>query len=470
MTGRILDLAGANALMLLLGVGLLPPLRLVRTRRELLGRLPLAYAVGLAATGILAADLAVVDVPVGWILLAAVAVVVAAVGLRRLPGGGPLRLPRPAWAAAPAYAVLGVVVAFGVPLAKLLAVNPLNAIDGWVIWGLRARALYDFGHPVAPVFTDPAYQALQHPLLLPALEALDFRVMGGFDGTLVHLQLLGFAIAFVGGAWGLLRTRVPPLLRAAVLLAAVTAPTFLNQLPSNYADMPLAIFVALGLAALATDQLPAAALFLGAGALTKNEGEVFALTAFIAAALVARRARLRPLALAAVAVFAVDLPWRIWIWAHHVKIAEYSISNLFSPSYLWAARGRVGPSAHELVHQIWRLESFSFVVPLVLAGFAGAVVLRRFRMAAFGAVWLALSFAGLLAIYWISTNPIKSHLTDSADRTIDSLVFGGLLLVPLLLAVEREPEARELARNGDGRLDVEDLRDLRVLPDQVAGT
>jgi hypothetical protein len=445
VTSKIVAIAGANALMLVFGAGLLPLLRLAHTRRELLARLPLAYAVGLAATGILAADLAVVDVPVGWVLLAVFAVVAAALGLRRLPGGRPLlRQLAGRRLDLPAYAVLGVTAAFVVPAAKLLAVNPLNAIDGWVIWGLRARALYDFGHPVAPIFTDPAYQALQHPLLLPALEALDFRVMGGFDGTVVHLQLLGFAIAFVGGAWGLLRTRVPPLLLAAVLLAAVTAPTFFNQLPSNYADVPVAVFVALGVAALGTGQLPAAALFLGAAALTKNEGEMFALTAFVAAALVARRAQLRPLALAALAVIAVDLPWRIWILVHHVKIAEYSISDVFHPSYLYDHRGRLAPSAHELWHQLWRLESFSFVVPLVLVGFAGALVLRRFRIAAFGAAWLLLSFGGLLAIYWISTNPLESHLTDSADRTVDSLVFGGALLVPLLLAFEREPESGEL--------------------------
>jgi hypothetical protein len=138
------------------------------------------------------------------------------------------------------------------------------------------------------------------------------------------------------------------------------------------------------------------------------------------------------------------LPWRIWIWIHHVKIAEYSISNLLDPAYLYDHRDRVGPSAHELWRQLWRLESFSFVVPLVLCGFAGALVLRRFRMAAFGAAWLLLSFAGLLAIYWISTNPLKSHLTDSADRTIDSLIFGGALLVPLLLTFERQPESGEL--------------------------
>ena len=71
VTMRVLALVAANVLMLGLGAGLLPLLRLARTPQELLARLPLAYAVGLAATGILAAELALVDVPVGWIALAA---------------------------------------------------------------------------------------------------------------------------------------------------------------------------------------------------------------------------------------------------------------------------------------------------------------------------------------------------------------------------------------------------------------
>ena len=98
----------------------------------------------------------------------------------------------------------------------------------------------------------------------------------------------------------------PPFLLAVTLLAIVTAPTFFNQLQTNFADIPLAMLIALGVAALAAwlrsgepGLLPAAALFLGAGALTKTEGQLFALAAFLAARLVARRAQLRPLALAA---------------------------------------------------------------------------------------------------------------------------------------------------------------------------
>src|SRR4029079_358589 len=47
--------------------------------------------------------------------------------------------------------------------------------------------------------------------------------------------------------------------------------------------------------------------------------------------------------------------------------------------------------------------------------------------------WLVPWFAGLVAIYWISTNPVTSHLYNSSDRTIDALVIGGALMVPVLL-------------------------------------
>jgi hypothetical protein len=443
VTDRILALVVANVLMLALGAGMLPLLRLARTRRELLTRLPLAYPVGIAGTGILTAHLALLHVPIGRIGLPVLSATSLVLGLRRLPGGHRSRRARNVIRALPALTLLAVTAAFFVQATRLFAVKPLVEFDGWAIWATRAQALYDFGHPVAPVFTDPTYPALQYPLLLPSLEALDFRFMGTFDGSLIHLQLLGFAIAFVSGAWILLRNQAPSVLLAAVLLAIVTAPTFFHQLPSNFADVPLALFVALGVASLAAwlasggqGLLPAAALLLGAAALTKNEGELFALAAYASAFLAAGRSRRRPVALAAAATFALELPWRIWVQAHHLPTRDYALSNLFDPSYLWHHRSRVGPSAHELLTQIWASGSWSYIVPLVLLGLAAAPLMRRTRVAAFGAAWLVLSFAGLVAIYWISRNPLSSHLFNSSDRTIDSLVIGGALLVPVLLSTE----------------------------------
>jgi hypothetical protein len=437
----VIPIAVANLLMLALGAGLLPFLGAASTRRELVVRLPLAYAVGLAATGIASAHLALVHVPVGRAglpLLAAASVAAGAWRLRR--DREPLRL---RLHVEPAYIVLALALVLFVRALRLFAVKPLLEFDGWAIWATRARALYDYGHPIAPVFTDPVYPALQYPLLLPSLEALDFRFLGRFDGALLHLQLAGFALAFLGGAWVLLRDHVRPLLLASVLLAIVAAPTFFAQLQTNYADVPLAIFVALGLASLATGRHRLAALFLGAAALTKNEGEMFALAALVAGVVVVPRRRWLDLAACAVGVLVIDMPWRIWVQAHHLPTRDYALSNLFHPAYLWDHRSRVRPAAGELWTQLGRHDAFGYLWLLVLGAVVVGLLLRQ-RAAFFAAAWLVLSFVGLLLIYWISRNPLTSHLYNTSDRTIDSLVFGAALLVPVLLAVQREPEPGEL--------------------------
>jgi len=337
MTTSVLEIVAANALMLATGVGLLPILGVAKTRRELVRRIALAYPVGLAATGILSATLVVVDVPIGWPSLGAAAALALAVGHRSvgfLPAGrGPARrhvLGRLSLVAA---------AAFLVEASRLLAVRPLSDNDAWQIWGLRAEALYDFGRPVSPIFTAPQYPELQHPLLLSALQALDAHAIGRWDGTLLHLQLAGFALAFVLGGWGLLRDRASSSLLGLTLLAVLTAPSFFAQLQTNYADIPLAVFAALGVAALGvwlsareTSALALAALFLGAAALTKNEGEMFALAAFVAAAIVCGRARLPALALAALAALLADLPWRIWLAVNHVRITDFSLATCSTPA------------------------------------------------------------------------------------------------------------------------------------------
>jgi hypothetical protein len=379
-----------------------------------------------------------VHVPVGWVALLVLAAASLVLGLRRLESVTlQPRLPR--WNELPSLAALGVAAAFLVAAARLFFVKPLWETDGWLIWGLRARALYEYGHPVAPVFTSPLYPGISYPLWLPALEAVDFRAMGAFDGTLVHLQLLGLAVGFVGGGWVLLREHAPRILLASVLVAVLTAPSFFNQLQMNFADVPLAMLLALGLGALAAwlrrsdpGLLAAAALFLGASTLTKAEGELFVLSAFLVAAVAARRAQLRPLGIAALVVLAIDLPWRIWLRVHDVQ-GVYSFSRLLSPSYLQSHAWRVSPTVSELVDQIRATRSWSYLVAFVLVGLCGAVLMREFRVTGFAVGWLVVSFAGLVAVYWISPLPVTDHLANSADRTIDSLVIGAALLVPVLL-------------------------------------
>src|SRR5207248_1388486 len=100
----------------------------------------------------------------------------------------------------------------------------------------------------------------------------------------------------------------------------------------------------------------------------KNEGELFVLAAFVAAALAARRPQVRPLVYAALVVLAIDLPWRLWVQLRHVKNAAYSLSSLFSPRYLSEHTFRLSPSVHELLFQMRRIEAWSYVDLLILGG------------------------------------------------------------------------------------------------------
>ena len=141
-----------------------------------------------------------------------IAAVVLFFGLRRTRGAtasNTVLLAEPRWSR---WIGGGALVVSLVLLAHAWAtyeIRPLLEWDGWAIWGTRSRALYEFGGATGPVFTSDVYLPLQHPLLLPSLDAIDFRAMGTYDPTLVHVQLALLAFGFLLGFVSLLRDRVP---------------------------------------------------------------------------------------------------------------------------------------------------------------------------------------------------------------------------------------------------------------------
>jgi hypothetical protein len=457
MTGSLLGLVAANVLYFSIGVGLLPILRIAGTWAEVLARLPLAYLLGVASTAILAAHLALVEVPLGLAELVVVAGLVLLLAWRRLrgtPASNNVPLARePGWSTAVGGAALVVGAVLLVHAWRTFEIRPLLEWDGWAIWGTRARGLYEFGGATGPVFTAQEYLPLQHPLLLPALEAMDFRAMSAFDPTLIHVQLLLLAIGFLAAFATLLRGFVPEYVIGLVGLALIAAEPVLKQLSTNMADVPLALFVGLGLAGLGrwlvtneTWPLVGGAVFLAAATLTKSEGALFALVALVAA-IPAARDRLRSLGFAALGVALVLLPWRLNVALRDLPLVEYDLSNAFSPSYLSDHSDRVSPAARGLSEEIFTLDWG--VIPLVFAAaLLAAVAARRYAFAAFAAIWVALAFFGLLVVYWISTIPIQLALVWSGDRTIITLVVGAASLAAVLAgaalsASREEPERVE---------------------------
>jgi hypothetical protein len=443
MTGSLAGLLFANALYLVIGVALLPLLRIARTRGELAARLGLGYMLGVAATGALSAHLALIGVPIGpleLVVLALLSGIPAWRRVRRFPEQPSDTLSLGAgWidAASRLVGVASLVVTL-VLLAhaeRAFAVRPLVEWDGWAIWAMKARALYDFGGVAHGVFTTQPYGPLQHPILLPALEANGFRSMGAFDGTLIHVQLILLAFGFAAALWTLLRGRVPAALVGATILAIVAADSTLRQLAGNLADVPLAFFVALGVVALAralldngSGLLPAAAIMLGAATLTKPEGLLFAAAALVPFVLIART-RSSLLTVATVALLL--LPWRIFVAVHGLKNPEYNFGDALNPTYLSDHSDRVRPAFWGVWHQVWS-SGWGWLVPLAVVAFTGALLARRWRLTAFAGAWALLSFGGIVLVFWISVVPIELTLKWAAYRTVASLVIGAAALAPLL--------------------------------------
>jgi 4-amino-4-deoxy-L-arabinose transferase-like glycosyltransferase len=147
--------------------------------------------------------------------------------------------------------------------------------------------------------------------------------MDAFDVRLIHLQFLLFAVAGVAALHGLLRDRVKPWLLWPFLVALVAAPAVSGQLLTAYADVPLAFLVAAGLVAAAVwvedadpRRLALATLFFAAACLTKNEGIVFVVAAYLALLIATRR--WRPVLLSALVVELVLLPWQNWMAVHRI--------------------------------------------------------------------------------------------------------------------------------------------------------
>jgi hypothetical protein len=325
---------------------------------------------------------------------------------------------------------------------RAFAVAPLNRYDAWAIWALKGHALYSFGWADPAVFAGHAYRFanLDYPLLLPSLEAIDYRAMGAFDTRIVHLQFLLFLVAALAALATVLRDRVPAVVLWPALLALSLAPAVFDQLLTAYADLPLALTFGVALTAagrwLLTNErwaLALASLAFAGALLTKNEGLLFVVAAYVGL-LAAAFPRWRALAVAVAADVVLLLPWRIFMAVHGLHNKDYSLADSFDVNHV---RGRlgVGPIAFRtLAGQMLDPLQWGLLVPLFAVLLVMAFVLGRRALAVYGAVWGLLSWLGLSWIYVVSHYEYSVYLDSSKARVVASLVVGAAALTPLLAA------------------------------------
>jgi hypothetical protein len=280
---------------------------------------------------------------------------------------------------------------------------------------------------------------------LPTVEALGFGAMGQYDGTLIGVQFVLLAIAFPLALWSVLRHHARSWLIVLVAIATVGAPQMLYQLLTHYADVPLGLFVGLGLAAGAAWLngrgepwlLVCYAAFLGMAGITKSEGFLFAVAGTVALAVGALLAHDRRRIVGALwgigGLLAVILPWRVYCAAYGLTTPDYDLKRVADIGYLAHHRDRVRPVVHELWRQLTISYKWGWLTWVILLALVAGIVAARWTIAGFAVVWLALSALGLVVLYWASNLPLDSHLTESSYRTIVSLLVGGAALTPLLV-------------------------------------
>jgi hypothetical protein len=453
-----LSVAAIVALLTVCGLGALAVLGVARSRHELLRRSGLAPLAGMAWGGIVAATLATagwrLDL-VGLLVLTLATCAAGAVRLARATPPAPVE--RRSWSRLDVFVAvvsLCVIVVVAAAAAAALHVKPLVEYDGWAMWGMKARAIASLGGADPDVFATPeAYARLhiEYPLLLPSLHALPLQAMDGFTSNTVVLFCLGVGLAGLLALWTLLRDRVRPVILLPALAAIAAAPELFVQLGWGYADVPVALFVAGGVAAAAlwlverdTGWLALATLFLSAGVLTKNEGLLFTAAAYVSLFVVAQGRR-RAVAVAALVCGLVFAPWRAYITIHDLGAPDYDLSSSFDLSYVLDRLDRARPAAEGLMREARDPRQFGLLLVLAVAAIALALLFAPRSLALMAAGFGFLSFAGLTWIYVISPREVGFFLETNAGRVIVSFVLGLAALTPLLV----EESVRGIAARSD---------------------
>lgn len=333
MTMRaIIGLLVLNGGFYLVGMTLIWAIRGIERRVELVQLAGLAYLTGLAAVASFWVLELVVGIPFALPAICGTMVVVGAAAVvigRRLGRTFPARTDGPAQ-----QSRLVIVSALGIAALGLLLealfrsarLRGLYAFDGWAFWIPKAKALYYFHGLDEQLFTSlpgPTY-----PPLVPALDAAAFHAMGGVDTVTLHLQYWFVVVGFAAAIAGLLAGRVRPWVLWPPLVLVVALPRLSEHLVLPQADFALqalvttaVVLVALWLIEQEQWQLTLVTVLLVGAVLVKREGLLLAACLYAAAA-VASWSRWRTLvprlALSALVVAVLGVPWRLWYATHGI--------------------------------------------------------------------------------------------------------------------------------------------------------
>jgi len=363
---------------------------------------------------------------------------------RRTPASPPAK-EKQAWLLI-SIAAIGLLVALVVATEAMATSwdgNPQGDWDAWAIWNLRARFLASGG-----ALAQRAWSAVlganthaEYPLLLSSFVARCWAFSHSFSSAVPAATSYAFflaLIALVGGGVAALRSPTLGLLAAMVL---ASTPALLHQVPNQYADVPLACYIA-GAIVFALLERPAlAGILAGCAAWTKDEGALF--LAVLVAVTVAwkRRAALATIAGAA-PLAALVVIFKTWLARGNASLLSTSLPGAGKRI---VDAGRYGTTLAAFGRQFVSLGIgwYHPILPLLVLALVLRFDRQRRRDAAYCSMLVGFFLLGAFGIYILTNNDLTWQLQTSLNRVLVQ-VWPAIVLAGFVgLRVPQAPMAAE---------------------------
>jgi hypothetical protein len=319
--------------------------------------------------------------------------------------------------------------------------NPNGNWDAWAIWNLRAKFLASESGSVARAWS-PELGSTTHPeypLLVSGFVARCWNYAGHSDpaapALISYLFFLSLILTIAGGISAL---RGPTLGLLAGMTAAAS-PTILHEVPVQYADIPLACFMAAAVLFALVDLPALAGVFAGFAAWTKDEGVLFLVVSLVSI-IVLRRNRGTIVAAIAGAGPTIVL---VLVFKGILASGNSSLVGSSLPGALQRLSdfGRYGTILAGFVKELTSGMTEGFYHPILPMLILAAVL--RFdpesrTHARFAAIVAATMLAGYFGVYVITSNDVAWQLQTSLTRLLVQLWPLGVIAC---FAALRAPES-----------------------------
>lgn len=315
--------------------------------------------------------------------------------------------------------------------------NPQGNWDGWAIWNMRARYLAA-GDGLAARAWSPVLGAASHPeypLLLSSFIGRCWAFSHSVSelapiatGYIFFLALL----AMVTGGIAALRGTVLGLAAGLVLLAS---PALLREAPAQYADVPLACYMAGAVLLAMMDRPVFAGILAGFAAWTKDEGVLFLAVFVVVSAVIKRRAAILAVA-GALPVTLVTIIFKLSLPKMAASFTAVSGGGLASRATDFS---RIGIIAGAFAHEIGAMSTSWYhpVLPLIALGIACGLERDRWRSAAYSGSVAMLLLLGYFGVFLVTGYDLKWQLDTALGRL---LVQVWPLIVITAVAALRVPQ------------------------------